>query len=65
VARWLVERGARVARLWHAAALGMVSLIEEHFAAPASPAADEVNAAFWQACHGSQSQAAGSPAAPT
>jgi len=58
VARRLAERGARVGRLWHAAALGMMSLIEGHFAAAAKPALEDVNAAFWQACHGGQRQAA-------
>jgi ankyrin repeat protein len=58
VARRLVERGARVRCLWHAAALGMMSRIEEHFASPVKPAPEEVNAAFWQACHGGQRQAA-------
>lgn len=57
-ARRLVERGAQVYRLWHAAALGMMSLIEEHFAAAAKPTPEDVNAAFWQACHGGQRQAA-------
>lgn len=53
-ARRLVERGARVDKLWHAAALGMMSRVEEHFAGAARPAPDEVNAALWQACHGGQ-----------
>jgi ankyrin repeat protein len=58
VARRLVERGARVEKLWHAAALGIMPLVEEHFARPEKPAPDDVNAAFWQACHGGQRQAA-------
>jgi ankyrin repeat protein len=52
VARLLVERGARVDKLWHAAALGMMSRIEEYFAGPTLPTPSEVNHAFWQACHG-------------
>jgi uncharacterized protein len=58
VARLLVERGAKVEKLWHAAALGMMSRIEEYFAGPMPPAPDEVNDAFWQACHGGQRRTA-------
>jgi len=57
-ARRLVELGARVDKLWHAAALGIMSRVEEHFAGPAKPAPDAVNDAFWQACHGGQRRAA-------
>jgi ankyrin repeat protein len=56
-ARRLVERGARTA-LWHAAALGIMDRIEELFAAETLPTGDEVNHAFWQACHGGQRCAA-------
>ena len=58
VARRLVERGAKVEKLWHAAALGIMSVLEQHFADPVTPAPDAINAAFWQACHGGQRQAA-------
>ncbi len=58
VARRLVERGARVHRLWHAAALGMLSLVEQQLAAFAKPTPEDINVAFWQACHGGQRQAA-------
>jgi ankyrin repeat protein len=58
VARLLVERGARVDKLWHAAALGMVSRLEELMSGEPAPSADELNAAFWQACHGGQRRAA-------
>jgi uncharacterized protein len=58
VARRLVERGAKVEKLWHAAALGIMSVVDEHFAGPVTPAPDAVNDAFWQACHGGQRQAA-------
>jgi uncharacterized protein len=54
VARRLVERGARVTKLWHAAALGIMPLVEAHFAGPANPAPKDVSDAFWQACHGGQ-----------
>ena len=58
VARLLVERGARVERLWHAAALGLTSRLEAFFAEPVQPAPNEVNDAFWQACHGGKRRAA-------
>src|SRR2546430_2040108 len=57
-ARRLVERGARVDKLWHAAALGILSSIEEHFAGATQPTPEAVNNAFWQACHGGQREAA-------
>jgi len=53
VARLLVERGARVDRLWHAAALGMIGRAEDLIAA-AAPTQQELTDAFWQACHGGQ-----------
>jgi ankyrin repeat protein len=53
VARLLVERGARVDRLWHAAALGMRSRVEELLAA-SPPGKQQLTDAFWQACHGGQ-----------
>ena len=56
VARLLVARGAQVDKLWHAAALGLLPRLEE--LAVAGPAADELNEAFWQACHGGQRRAA-------
>ena len=53
VARLLVERGARVDRLWHAAALGMIARVDELLAV-APPTQQELTDAFWQACHGGQ-----------
>ncbi len=53
VARLLVERGARVDRLWHAAALGMMTRAEELLAA-SPPTRQQLTDAFWQACHGGQ-----------
>jgi ankyrin repeat protein len=53
VARLLVERGARVDRLWHAAALGMRTRVDELLAA-SPPSKQELTDAFWQACHGGQ-----------
>jgi uncharacterized protein len=56
VARLLVERGAPVDALWHAAALGMLDRLEELLAATSD--AEEVNNAFFQACSGGQLRAA-------
>jgi uncharacterized protein len=53
VARLLVERGARVERLWQAAALGMIPRVREQVAA-SPPTQQELTDAFWQACHGGQ-----------
>ena len=53
VARLLVGRGARVDRLWHAAALGMTSRVNELLAA-SPPSKQELTDAFWQACNGGQ-----------
>jgi ankyrin repeat protein len=58
VARLLVQRGARVDKLWHAAALGMMSRVEELMASDPSPTSDDINEAFWQACHGGQRRVA-------
>jgi hypothetical protein len=56
VARLLVQRGAPVDRLWHAAALGMLSRLEELLAA--QPSRAQINQAFWHACSGGQRRAA-------
>src|SRR5438552_2358013 len=56
VARRLVERGARVDKLWHAAALGLMTRLDELVTAGAEPA--QIDEAFWQACHGGQRRAA-------
>jgi hypothetical protein len=53
VARLLVARGARVEKLWHAAALGMLSRAEE-LVASSPPTEQDLTDAFWQACHGGQ-----------
>jgi uncharacterized protein len=52
-ARRLVERGARTS-LWEAAALGMMDRVREF----SEPTQDELNNAFWCACHGGQREAA-------
>jgi hypothetical protein len=54
-ARLLVQRGARVDRLWQAAALGMLARVE---ALAAHAPQEELDHAFWQACHGGQRRAA-------
>jgi uncharacterized protein len=58
VARLLVERGAPVDALWHAAALGMLARLEELLSATPPPTREDVDNAFWQACHGGQRRAA-------
>jgi uncharacterized protein len=57
VARLLVARGAKVDKLWHAAALGMVERMDE-LLADTPTAADELSQAFWHACSGAQRRAA-------
>jgi len=56
VARRLVERGARVEKLWHAAALGLTARLDELLAA--GPSTEDLDEAFWQACAGGQLRAA-------
>jgi len=66
-ARRLVERGALLA-LWHAAALGSLDRVRQHFAegepaarhpwTGASSPRGAVQVAFWAACHGAQQPAA-------
>jgi hypothetical protein len=58
VGRLLVERGAPVDALWHAAALGMLTRLEELLAAIPPPTDEDLDTAFWQACHGGQRRAA-------
>jgi uncharacterized protein len=57
VARLLVARGAKVDKLWHAAALGMLERMEQ-LLANRPDTADEVSQAFWHACAGGQRRAA-------
>jgi uncharacterized protein len=49
----LVERGARTT-MKDAAALGLSDRLEEYFATAEPPGAEEINLAFWYACHGGQ-----------
>src|SRR6478735_2290687 len=54
VARLLVERGARVDALWQASALGMLERVAELLAVDPRPAEEDIDEAFFQACHGGQ-----------
>jgi ankyrin repeat protein len=58
VARLLVSSGARIGSLWEAAALGDRPKVEEFLADDPRPSAEEINEAFWQACHGGQRRVA-------
>jgi ankyrin repeat protein len=58
VARLLVASGAPVDALWHAAALGMLTRIDELLGRTPAPTKEHLNAAFWQACHGGQRRTA-------
>ena len=57
IARLLVARGARVDKLWHAGALGILDRLEE-LLETANPTTDEVSQAFWHACAAGQRRAA-------
>jgi uncharacterized protein len=54
VARLLVTRGARIGSLWQAAALGDQARVDEFLAADPAPSQEDLDEAFWQACHGGQ-----------
>ena len=54
----LVERGARVDRLWHASALGLSARVEELLSATPPPTTEDVSQAFWHACSGGQRRTA-------
>jgi uncharacterized protein len=56
VARLLAARGARVDKLWHASALGMLTRLRELLAE--DPTGDEISQAFWHACAAGQRRAA-------
>jgi hypothetical protein len=57
VARLLVARGARVDKLWHAGALGMLDRLEE-LLDTANPTTEEETQACWHACAAGQRRAA-------
>ena len=56
VARLLVTRGVKVDKLWHAAALGLLTRLRE--LAEDEPESVELSKAFWHACAGGQRRAA-------
>ncbi|HVT42230.1 MAG TPA: ankyrin repeat domain-containing protein [Acidimicrobiales bacterium] len=58
VARLLAARGARVDKLWHAAALGMVARTADLLAVSPPPGQADLDQAFWEACHGGQRRTA-------
>jgi uncharacterized protein len=58
VARLLAERGARVEKLWVAAALGLVDRLQELLAAQPNADSDALSQAFWHACNAGQRRAA-------
>ena len=58
VARLLVERGARVDKLWVAAGLGMTSRVEQLLSATPFPSIQDVTDAFYQACAGAHRRTA-------
>ena len=56
VARLLVARGARVDKLWHSAALGMLDRLEDLLTAGSDQ--EQISQAFWHACGAGQRRAA-------
>lgn len=58
VARLLASRGARVDKLWHAAALGTLERLDELLARKPEPSPEEISQAFWHACTAGQRRAA-------
>jgi ankyrin repeat protein len=56
VARLLVERGARVEKVWHAAALGMLDRLDELLVAEIEP--ELISQGFWHACVAGERRAA-------
>jgi ankyrin repeat protein len=56
VARLLVMRGARVDKMWHAAALGMTGRLDELLGPGVEPG--QISQGFWHACAAGQRRAA-------
>jgi hypothetical protein len=56
VARLLVVRGARVEKVWHAGALGMLDRLEALLVADIDP--EQISQGFWHACAAGQRRAA-------
>ncbi len=57
VARLLVARGVKIDKLWHAAALGLLSRLAE-LTEEEGPHSAELSKAFWHVCGGGQRRAA-------
>ncbi|MQY36874.1 hypothetical protein SRB17_48760 [Streptomyces sp. RB17] len=57
VASLLAARGARIEKLWHAAALGMLDRLQQ-LLDTTTPTSQEVSQAFWHACCAGQRRAA-------
>ena len=58
VARLLVQRGAKVEKLWHASALGMLDRLEELLGGQSGTEREALSQAFWHACAAGQRRAA-------
>jgi ankyrin repeat protein len=58
VARLLVARGAKVDKLWHAAALGLLDRLDALLAVESEHTPEKISQAFWHACGGGQRRAA-------
>lgn len=56
VARLLVARGARVEKVWHAGALGLLDRLEELLVPGTEP--EQISQGFWHACAAGQRRAA-------
>ena len=56
VARLLATRGARVDKIWHAAALGLLDRLEALFGPEIDP--EQISQGFWHACAAGQRRAA-------
>jgi hypothetical protein len=56
VARLLVMRGARVEKVWHAGALGMLDRLDDLLALGTDP--EQISQGFWHACGAGQRRAA-------
>jgi hypothetical protein len=53
-----VQRGAKVDKLWHAAALGMLERLEELLGGQSGTEHEALSQAFWHACAAGQRRAA-------
>jgi ankyrin repeat protein len=58
VARLLVQQGAKVDKLWHASALGMLDRLEELLNGQSDTKPEALSQAFWHACAAGQRRAA-------